>query len=182
MVSVPHRPVDDASAEARHIEEAKRGDVKAFEWLYRRYAAGVHGTCHRLVGRAEDAEDFTQRTFEKAWRGLRGFRGESGFGGWLRRIAVNLVIDERRARWREELSTTSEEHDVADPAPRRASDAAIDLERAIRRLPAGPRRVLLLHDVEGLTHREMAERLGVSVGTTKTQLFRARRALEEWLR
>lgn len=172
---------DTSTIESERLAAAKGGDLAAFEWLYRSYVRQVYGTCLRLTDRAQDAEDFTQRVFVRAWRRLESFRGDSPLGPWLRSIAVRLMIDERRSRWREDLATVEHDREFEDPAPRRVSDAVIDLERALRTLPPGARRVLVLHDIEGLTHREIAGRLGVSVGTTKTQLFRARRALKERL-
>ena len=182
MVAYP-QPFHPVSAdESRWLCKARDGDLEAFEQLYRRYADEVYGACRRLLGSSEDAEDMTQRVFVRAWRRLGSFRGESRLGGWLRRIAVNLIIDERRAHWYDELMAPSDAIELANVSPGRTSEAAIDLERAIRSLPAGPRRVLVLHDVEGFTHREIGKLLGISVGTTKTQLFRARRALKEYLR
>ena len=173
---------DDRASEAWWIERARRGDRDAFERLYRRYERQVYGVCRRLLDTDQDAEDMTQRVFLRAWRRLDGFRGDSPLGAWLRQITVRLVIDTRRAGWRRELDVTAQEEEL-DPAPRRRSSvAAIDLERAVALLAAGPRRVLVLHDVEGYTHHEIATMLGVTVGTTKTQLFRARRALKESLR
>lgn len=171
-----------AGAEERWIDGSRRGDPGAFESLYRTYVRQVYGICRRLLDDNEDAEDMTQRAFLRAWERIDTFRGESRFGTWLRRIAVHLILDERRSMWRRtfdaEVGDTAEEM----PAPAEAPGAALDLERAVGTLPPGPRRVLVLHDIEGYTHVEIAEMLGVTAGTTKTQLFRARRALKGILR
>ena len=172
--------------EDRWIDSARRGDLSAFEQLYRQHVRQIYGACRRLLDSDQDAEDMTQRVFIRAWQRLAGFRGNSRLGTWLRRIAVNLIIDERRARWRQELELSADDSaqrpEETVPAPlARSSTDAIDLERAVRRLPHGPRRVLVLHDIEGYTHKEIAQMLGVVPGTTKTQLFRARRALQEIL-
>ena len=171
-----------ADCESHWVERSRRGDVDAFEHLYRRYVRQVYGACRRLLDNDQDAEDMTQRVFLRAWSRLEGFRGDSGLGTWLRRIAVHLVIDQRRASWRVSQVLPAEELTLAAAPPLRSSLAAIDLERAIGQLPSGSRSVLVLHDVEGYTHAEMAALLGVTTGTTKTQLHRARKALKESLR
>ncbi len=169
-------------SEAIWIERAKQGDLDAFEKLYRFYVRQVYGVCRRLVDSEQDAEDMTQRVFFRAWRRLDSFRGKSRFGTWLRPIAVNLVIDERKSSWRRQLELEIGEETGQSPAREAEPGTALDLERAIGLLPPGPRRVLVLHDIEGYTHAEMAALLGVTTGTTKTQLYRARRALKESLR
>ena len=168
--------------EARWIERAQQGDLEAFERLHRFYVRQVYGVCRRLLDSKQDAEDMTQGVFLRAWRRLDSFRGNSRFGTWLRRIAVNLVIDERKSSWRRQIESETAEDTARSSAPGAEPGMALDLERAIALLPPGPRRVLVLHDVEGYTHAEMAALLGVTTGTTKTQLFRARRALKESLR
>ena len=163
------------------IERASSGELDAFEQLYRRYARQVYGTCRRLLDTDQDAEEMTQRVFLKAWERLSSFEARSRLATWLRRIAVNLVIDQKRSLWREQLQASADESAPLRATSTQQAPLALDLERALRRLPDGARRVLVLHDVEGYTHAEVAGLLGVSVGTTKTQLFRARRAIREWL-
>ena len=189
-VAMVNNPKPTAAAEADAVREAERrwiqlskeGDLDAFEHLYRAHAAKVYGTSLRLLGRKADAEDMTQRVVPRAWARLQSFRGESAFGTWLRRLTVNLIVDERRSRFRRDIessATTGSE----PAAPRsRNSALALDLSKTIALLAAGPRRVLLLHDVEGFTHAEIAAMLGVTTGTTKTQLFRARRELRRLLK
>lgn len=167
------------------VRRAKRGDVDAFEALYRSHVRQVYGVCRRLLNHDQDAEDITQQVFLRAWQRLASFRGESRFGTWIKRVAANMVVDARRANWKQALETPHNDGDPVDQGMATAGESRaatrLDLEELIQRLPSGARQVLVLHDVEGYTHEETASMLGVSVGTTKTQLFRARRALRNWL-
>ncbi len=173
-------PVADLE-EQRRVAAAKRGDTRAFEALYRDTVPRVFAAVRRLCASDSEAEDVTQRAYIRAWERLDTYRADGRFGGWLRRIAVRILIDERRSKWHRDVETTSELGLTLEATARRSSVEAIDLERAIRSLPPGSRRVFVLHDIEGMTHAEIAEALGVTAGTTKTQLFRARRALQEWM-
>ncbi|REJ83959.1 MAG: RNA polymerase sigma factor [Acidobacteria bacterium] len=182
-----HPPVDSSREdEGDLVARAARGDVAAFEELHRAHVDRVYGLCLRLVADRAEAEDLTQRVFVRAWEHLPRFRGDSRLSTWLRTIARNLAISQHRPVWRRALRTAGLDPAGDDPAIRattpRESDARIDLERAVRTLPAGARQVLVLHDVEGLTHAEISSRLGVTRGTTKAQLSRARRLLKERLR
>lgn len=176
-------PIDkaDASAatEALLVTRARDGDVEAFERLYRRHAGRVHATCRRLAGNTHDAEEFTQKAFVQAWEALPRFRGDSGFGTWLHRIAVNVVLTHRRrvAREVENLRDAGEE----PPGNARDPSGGMDLERAISALPDGAREVFVLHDVEGYRHDEIAALTGIAVGTSRAQLHRARSLLRERL-
>lgn len=165
------------------IALARNGDRSAFERLYRRYVGRVHGLCRRLTGHAAEAEDMTQEVFVRAWQKLATFEGRSPFAAWLRRIAINVVISERRARGRTISSGPLEEDPpVADsPAPQRSAGLRRDLEEAIGTLPEGARMVFVLHDVYGYRHEEIADWTGTAVGTSKAHLHRARRLLREAL-
>lgn len=174
---LPLRP-DESSL----LRRARQGDLEAFEGLYRAHAPRIHGLCARMAGDARRAEDLTQETFLRAWRGLPRFEGRAAFGTWLHRLAVNVVLDDRRAQKRAPL-TEAIEHDPAlhgrvDGRP----EAALSLDRAIRTLPEGARHVFVLHDVEGYPHAEIALAMGVTEGTTRSQLHRARALLREALR
>lgn len=171
----------DPDLERRWIESARRGDAAAFEQLYRASVRQVFGACRRLCADDAEAEDVTQKTYLRAWERLDDFRGDGRFAAWARRIAVRLCVDEHRRRPAEPPVDLESATPMPSPA-RRSSATAVDLERAVAALPEGARRAFVLHDFEGLTHAEIAEALGVSVGTSKTQLFRARRALKEWLK
>ena len=168
-------------ADAALARRAALSDVTAFEQLYRRHHRRVHGVVVRLVGRAgTQAEDLTQDAFVRAWQALPAFRFESTVATWLHRLAVNtalMALRSRRSRpWHEDddedaLLSLS----VADTA----SQAAIgrDLASAVAALPPRARAVLVLHDVEGWTHDEIAEALEMAVGSSKAHLHRARSLL-----
>jgi RNA polymerase sigma-70 factor (ECF subfamily) len=158
------------------IAAAARGDLGAFESLYRQFSPRVFGLCLRLTGQREAAEDCTQESFVAAWRALGGFEQRSRFTTWLHRIAVHTVLARRRGlRVEYEVAEPAAGlPDVADPG----SDAPpLDLERAIAGLPEGARHVLVLVGVYGFSHAEAAQTLGVAEGTCKAQLHRARSLL-----
>ena len=171
---------DSASLAAR----ARSGDLSAFESVYRMHAGQVLAVCLRLAGDRREAEELAQDAWVRAWERLGTFRGDATFGTWMHRLTVNLLLDRRRsdARWRGRL-VSLEDDGRAERSPSRAAPAGarLDIERAIETLPEGARVVFLLHEVEGYKHREIADRLGVAVGTVKAQLHRARRLLQEAL-
>jgi RNA polymerase sigma-70 factor (ECF subfamily) len=132
------------------------------------------------------AEDVTQEVFVKAWQKLPGFEGRSAFTTWLHRLAVNAVLDRRRAEKRRGISVDPADAeataDAGELTARSSSpDVAIDLERALATLPAGARTAFVLHDIEGYRHREIAELTGLAEGTWKAQLHRARKLLRREL-
>jgi RNA polymerase sigma-70 factor (ECF subfamily) len=152
------------------------GDESAFRLLYRRHSPRLYLLVLRMLGGQEaDAEDVVQDTWLKATERLDTFRWEASFGSWLCAIGLNVARESLRKKGKRE-EQWSDETDAAGPAPRDKVDP-LDLERALRGLPDGYRTVLLLHDVEGYRHDEIAERLGISAGTSKSQLFHARRSM-----
>jgi RNA polymerase sigma-70 factor (ECF subfamily) len=152
------------------------GDEPAFRLLYKRHTPRLYLLVLRLLGGSEaDAEDVLQDTWLKATERLGTFRWEASFGSWLSAIGLNVARECLRRRGRRE-EQWAEGTDFAGPAPREKVDP-LDLERAIRSLPDGYRTVLLLHDVEGYRHEEIGQQLGISAGTSKSQLFHARRAM-----
>ena len=156
------------------------GDEAAFRRLYRRHTPRLYNfLLHMLGGSRRDAEDVAQETWVRAVERLDSFRGEASFGTWLTGVGVNMARNHlRRLSRRDEVTLERlPEPAVRPPAP----DAAIDLERAIALLPDGYRTVLVLHDVEGWRHREIAAALGISDGTSKSQLFAARRWVRSYL-
>jgi len=183
-MSASEAPADDGPLVAR----ARGGDVDAFATLYRRHAPRVHALALRLEGDAVRAAELTQDVFVRAWDGLPAFRGESAFGSWLHRIAVNAaMMSARSARRRtarvalaEDLAAPEQEAPVGAVAPRDI-EGAIDLERALRALPPGARRAFVLHEVEGFSHDEIGRLTGTAAGTVRAQLHRARRLLMEAL-
>lgn len=168
------------------VRRAQEGDELAFERLYREHVGRVYALCLRLTANASEARERTQDVFVRAWERLPSFRGESAFSSWLHRLTVNVVLMERRAATRREARVTTDS-DAADayalPAASRDSSPALrmDLESAIAALPPGARQVLVLHDIEGFDHAEIAELLGIAEGTSKAHLFRARQLLREAL-
>ena len=126
--------------------------------------------------------EVTQDIFVRTWQKLGQFRGESAFGTWLHRLAVNVVIERRRAYAirRERTSDDLEALDSAWVAPVRG-DLTLDFEQAIEQLPPGAREIFVLHDVEGYKHREIAAMLDIAAGTSKRQLHRARMLMRRYL-
>lgn len=171
---------DDANARA-----AASGDVAAFETLYRLHVRRVYAVVWRLVGGIDArAEELAQETFVRAWQSLPNFRFESTFATWLHRLAVNTGLMELRARRggedREIDDSALADLGVGDSAGQRTA-LGIDLERAVATLPPRARAVLILYDVEGWKHEEIAAELGMAVGSSKAQLHRARALLRERL-
>ena len=155
--------------------------MAAFERLYRTHAARIHALCRRMAG-PEEADDLAQEVFVRAWRKLPSFRGEAAFGTWLYRIALNALSAHRLAARRNRERLVDGEGLVERlPARRRSGDLRMDLDRALEDLPQGARAIFVLHDVEGFKHEEIAEQLAISVGTSKSQLHRARLLLRAHL-
>lgn len=177
-------PEDASQSDAADVRAAAAGCAKAFERLYRAHIGKVYGLCWRLCnGDAAKADQAAQDAFVRAWEKLGSFRGESAFGTWLHRLTVNVVLGEHRLlkRW-----TTFEDAEQAGaPEPSHHPSASlgdrVDVERALMRLPKGARAVLVLHDLEGWQHDEIARATGIAVGTSKAQLHRARKLMKEWL-
>jgi RNA polymerase sigma-70 factor, ECF subfamily len=171
------------SAVSDLARRAQLGDEAAFESLYREHAGRVYALCLRLSGDRTRAGELTQDVFVHCWEQLKSFRGESAFGTWLYRLAVNVVWTANRGdRRREARVLPVEQPDVLEK-PRDAPTVglSLDLEQAIASLPEGAREVFVLFDVEGYAHEEIARMTGIAVGTSKAQLFRARRLLRERL-
>lgn len=162
---------------ANDVALAAAGDVRAFERLYSTHLPRVHGLVRRMAG-GRDTDEITQDVFVRVWQKLDSFRGESAFGTWLHRLAVNVVIE----RFRTEAVRRQRLHDgetIFDTlaAPARSGDVRMDFETALEKLPDGAREIFVLHDVEGYKHHEIATLLGISAGTSKAQLHRARMML-----
>jgi RNA polymerase sigma-70 factor (ECF subfamily) len=177
-------PARAAEPDARALARMRGRDLQAFETLYRDHAGRVYGLCLRLAGDAARAEDLVQEVFLRVWQKIDTFEGRSRFSTWLYRLAVNRVTDVLRLELRRSLLQAPE--DAAWEVPQTSGagsrpDARLDLEDAIRELPAGARLVFVLHDVEGYGHEEIAAMAGIAVGTSKSQLYRARRLLRERL-
>jgi len=175
----PSGPTDDVAL-------ATRGDRRAFERIYRAHVDRVFSVCVRMVGDRGKAEELTQDVFVRAWEKLGSFRGDAQLSTWLHRLAVNVVLNDRHAEGRrrarhddviEDLDAIAASDVRALPVP----GLSLDLEAAIAALPPGARKVFVLHDVEGYTHDEIGEMLGVTAGGSKAQLHRARMMLRRML-
>lgn len=164
------------------MQRAAQGDHAAFERLYRDHVGRIYALCVRMVDE-QSAEDLTQEVFIRAWRKLGSFKGQAQFGTWLHRLAVNHVLSRRETQRKREARQAGGESFLGRvmAPPRRSSGHALDLEQAIGRLPDRAREVFVLYDVEGYSHDEIAHSLGVSVGTSKSQLHRARMLMREHL-
>jgi RNA polymerase sigma-70 factor (ECF subfamily) len=199
----PHsQPDKDARAtlaiDCGLAERAAEGDRSAFEEIYQRYVNRVYGLSLRLTTDVGEAEILTQDTFVKAWSAISGYAGHGNLGGWLGRVAVNLWRDRFRATARRgKLADDMIAHQFSNEESMAAASltgvrrsgrdgvidllTGLDLERCIARLPEGGRLVFVFHDVEGYTHKEIADLLNLAVGTVKAQLHRARRLLRKML-
>jgi RNA polymerase sigma-70 factor, ECF subfamily len=161
-------------------ERCRTGAPGAFEELYRLHAPRLFGLACRMVGR-EDAEDLLQEIFLTAHRKLALYKGDAALGTWLFRLATNLCLDHLRSK-RTRLALVTDTMEVEPVYPGAAGAILgvldrMDLERALALLPPGCRAVFVLHDVEGLEHREIAQLLEISDGTSKSQLHKARMRL-----
>jgi RNA polymerase sigma-70 factor (ECF subfamily) len=178
----------NASVPQDDVTAAARGDRLAFERLYRANVGRVFSLCARMVGDRARAEELTQDVFVRAWQKLAQFRGDSAFSTWLHRLAVNVVLNDRKSE-RRRNEKTSDVDDVdtlphernAGPSGDSSPGLSMDIEKAIASLPPGARKVFVLHDVHGYTHDEIGSMLGVTAGGCKAQLHRARMLLREAL-
>jgi RNA polymerase sigma-70 factor (ECF subfamily) len=178
------KPASDSALTQRAAE----GDMGAFEELYERHNRRVYSLCLRMTSNVAEAEDLAQEVFIQLFRKVGSFRGESAFTTWLHRLTVNQVLMHFRKRGvRMEQTTDDGETPVQvvagteNPNQMPVVDR-IALDKAIAQLPPGYRTVFVLHDVEGHEHEEIARKLGVSVGTSKSQLHKARMKLRGLLR
>ena len=167
--------------EADWIARAQRSDAKAFEALYRLHVDRVYGLCLRMTGNVSEAEDCTQEAFIQAWNKLELFRGDSAFGTWLHRIAVNSVLGRMRKSKREQDRIQVAAETFLSPLSEADTGELQDLTDAVDRLPAGARHVFVLHAVYGYSHEETGNMLDIAAGTSKAQLHRARRLLAQQL-
>lgn len=176
-------PTEGRRVETERVRRAQAGDVAAFEELYRAHVGRVFALCMRLSGDRGLAEDLTQDVFVRAWEKLGSFHGRSAFSSWLHRLTVNLVTSRWRGRRRRlaHFLPSGEGEPVETLEPPSSPGLGLDLEKAIAGLPPQARMVFVLFDVEGYRHREIARLTGLSVGTSKAHLHRARRKLREVL-
>jgi RNA polymerase sigma-70 factor, ECF subfamily len=169
------------------VRLAADGDIAAFERIYKTYYRVVYSRCLRMTRNVSEAEDLTQDVFIQIFRKLKTFRGESAFSTWLHRLTVNAVLMHFR-RPRVKLERTTDDVEVTEQFVRGnininnlSTIDRIALNEAIRKLAPGYRAVFILHDVEGYEHSQISEMLGCSVGTSKSQLHKARMKLRKLL-
>jgi RNA polymerase sigma-70 factor (ECF subfamily) len=179
---------DPRAAERELVDRCCRGDMAAFEEVYRQHAGRLYSLALRMAGSAADAEDLVQDIFLLAHRKLTTFKNESSLGTWLYRLGVNQCLDFlRRRKSRREDTFGLDGDGVMTPqissthTAGRLTPSTVDLERAIAALPRGCRAAFLLHDVEGFDHIEVGRLLGISEGTSKSQVHKARLRIRSWL-
>jgi len=170
-----------ALSEGSLIARAKTQDKAAFQALYTMYLPRIYGLCCRLCADKSQAEDATQEVFIQLWQKIHSFSGDSKFSTWLHSVATNVTISYIRKQkgWWQKMMNIED-----SGMNEQASEAAIadtDLEKWIMRLPERARMVFVLHAIEGYRHEQVADMLGMAVGTSKAQLHRARHLIEEWM-
>lgn len=177
------------------VKRAKNEDATAYDELIRRYQERIYATIYHMTSNHEDANDLTQETFIKAYRALKSFKGDSSFYTWVYRIAVNKTINflkQRKNRYHMSLNDLdfSVENDpdlvalISDKTPRRdlnLSELQDKLNAAMQKLSEAHRMVVILHDIQGLSHDEIAEMMNCNVGTVRSRLFYARQQLQATL-
>jgi RNA polymerase sigma-70 factor, ECF subfamily len=167
----------DNEGELALVVRAQRGDVRAFEQLYRLYLDRIYGLSMRLVRNTHVAEDCTQQAFVNAWTALPDFKARSSFGTWIHRIAANVAIGDRRKVARFPEGRSPEVEGIGGPITFDTPVEVRDIEVAIQALPDGARDVLVLCGIYGFSHAEVATMLGIAEGTCRAQLHRAREIL-----
>jgi RNA polymerase sigma-70 factor (ECF subfamily) len=169
-------------SETELIQRAQEGDPQAIREIYRTYSPRVYAVVKRLAADDGLAEDWAQEAWVRIFRALGTFRGEARFTTWLHRIAVNSALHGRR--WRERRVRLEAPIPDTMPASTRTDQPLLRLrlEKAMQQLPERMRQVLVLHDIEGYTHEDIADFLGINAGTSKSQLFKARARMRELLR
>lgn len=167
------------------VDRCRRGDMGAFETIYRRHSAPLFSLVYRMMGNAGEAEDLLQEIFLLAYRKLSTYQGQAALGTWLFRVATNRCLDHLRSRLNRDRSKTNALQEVSTGLPALPPEMVaerLDLERSIARLPDSYRAAFLLYDVEGFDHREVAEMLGIAEGTSKSLVHKARLKIRNDLR
>ena len=172
------------SEDATWVRQAREGDLAAFERIYGKFHRRIYGVCLKMTGDQSMAEELTQDAFVRVWQKLHLYEAHRSLGAWLYRVAVNVVLSDRRSQRRRArvFDSRVELPEKDGPQASVAPEAGLDLEKAMDRLPPRARAVFVLHDIEGHRHEEIARLTGVAVGTSKAQLHRARKILREALR
>jgi RNA polymerase sigma-70 factor (ECF subfamily) len=172
-----------STAEPALVEGCRRGDLSAFEELYRSHGARMKSVAFNILGNATDAEDAVQEAFLRVYRSMGAFKGTARLSTWMFRILVNACHDigRQRRRRRDETELGPEDQLPASRAPASDAPLRVALEKAVARLRPRQRDVFLLFEVEGFLHREIADILDIAEGTSKALLFEARRELQSAL-
>ncbi len=165
---------------------AAGGDRKAFERLYRTHVNRVFSLCTRMCGSKVRGEELTQDVFVRAWEKLPQFRGDAQFSTWIHRVAVNIVLTDRKNEARNKKRLVEDDSESGETPLQKASVTPgygdrMDITAAMEKLPRGARQIFVLHDIEGYKHEEIAEMCGITAGGSKAQLHRARLLLREAL-
>lgn len=165
---------------------AAGGDRRAFERLYRLHVNRVFSLCTRMCGSRTKGEELTQDVFVRAWEKLPQFRGDAQFSTWIHRVAVNIVLTDRKNEARHRKRIVEDESESGETPLQKASVTPgygdrMDITAALENLPPGARQIFVLHDIEGYKHEEIAEMCGITAGGSKAQLHRARLLLREAL-
>jgi RNA polymerase sigma factor (sigma-70 family) len=181
LTSTSASPDDSAD-----VALAVAGDRRAFERLYRAHVNRVFSLCTRMCGSRMRGEELTQDVFVRAWEKLPQFRGDAQFSTWIHRVAVNIVLTDRKNEARNRKRMVEDESEEGETPLQRASVTPgygdrMDITAALEGLPPGARQIFVLHDIEGYKHEEIAEMCGITAGGSKAQLHRARLLLREAL-
>jgi RNA polymerase sigma-70 factor (ECF subfamily) len=180
----------EARRDAALVDRLKKGDAKALDELYRRHREAAYGIAYRLVGSREDALEVVQEAFIHVMRGIQTFRGQSSFRTWLYRIVTHAALDYRR--WRalrvaDSLDSDTSTEPVAQASDRSPQEAAADrdlgaaIDKALSNISEKNRAALILFAIEGMPYKEVADVLGISIGTVMSRIFNARQRLRELL-
>jgi RNA polymerase sigma-70 factor (ECF subfamily) len=166
------------------VARCRKGDLSAFEAIYRRHSTSLFNLAYRMVGNASDAEDLLQEIFLLAYNKLPSYQGQAALGTWLYRVATNRCLDHLRSRAARNQAVTESLDGRERPlssAPVESTPERLDLEQSVGRLPDSYRAAFLLYDVEGFDHKEVAAILGVAEGTSKSLVHKARLKIREHL-
>jgi len=193
--AVPDQNAPTGVLEGDLVRRARRGDLTAYDELVKRYQERIYATIYHMTANHEDANDLAQESFIKAYSALKSFKGGSSFYTWLYRIAINKTINflkQRRNKHHISLNDLdfNAEHDpdlvalISDKTPQREvnlSELQQKLNEALLKLSEPHRMVVVLHDVQGVSHEEIAEMVGCNIGTVRSRLFYARQQLQGYL-
>jgi RNA polymerase sigma-70 factor (ECF subfamily) len=176
-------PRDESASRGGVLQRVASGDTDAFELVYRAYGAEVYALCLRMVGDSTEAQELVQDVFVRAWERRDSFRGESAFGSWLHRLAVNVVLERFRSdKRRDDRVTLQQDLTLSNAEATRGSpDDQLDIESSLSRLPRGARVAFVLHHVEGYSYEEIAELTHLAPATIRAHVFHARQMLMRML-